>query len=274
MREGLDLARRVGDQGAVLRFSNNAGFTSFESGQWDEGLRLLEGPLSEDLSWIHRTALLSNALVIRAARGESIEPQLAELRGLLPEDADAANLAVPLDPEAWMALARGDLDGARDAWQRMMDLVGSSIPYASSAAARAALWLRDGASAESLLARLDAMGVHGAVVETRRETIKAGLAALAGEMDESAAAFTSAVKHWRDLGLDWYAALTATDAAILIGPARPEVITLAAWAGALMDRVGALPFRARLDEAMGHAGSVDAPGTGLELRPADAVATT
>ncbi len=44
MREGLAIARRVGDRRLMLRLANNVGFSEFLVGQWEEGLATLEEP--------------------------------------------------------------------------------------------------------------------------------------------------------------------------------------------------------------------------------------
>ena len=85
-RDGLALARRVGNRVAVLRFVNNLGYTAFLTGDWDEALEHLDGQLTEDLEGTDRIALLGNSVVVHACRGEDVGEQLAELRRLLDED--------------------------------------------------------------------------------------------------------------------------------------------------------------------------------------------
>ena len=273
MREGLAIARRVGDRRLALRLSNNIGFTEFIVGQWDEGLATLEEPLSEELDWSIRVSMGGNALVIRAFRGEPLIEELAELERLVAEAPDPIAEINLQDARGHKALADGRLADARSAWHRMIELDRGAGPSYHYNTARAALWGADADGARSDLAAIDATGVHGRVVETRRLTIRAGLAALDGLTAESVASYRDALRAWKELGLANDEALTALDMAILLGPSVPEVGPPAAAARAFFARVGARPLLARLDEAMGVSISVE-PATGVDVRPADAVATT
>jgi hypothetical protein len=118
--------------------------------------------------------------------------------------------------------------------------------------ARAALWDRDTDGARLDLANLDATGVHGRVIETRRATIRAGLAALEGSTAESVAGYREAIRAWHDLGLANDEAFSGLDMAILLGPSVPEVGPPAGSAREFFLRVGGRPFLERLDAAMGR----------------------
>jgi tetratricopeptide (TPR) repeat protein len=253
MREGLALARRVGDRRMMLRFINNVGFTAFETGDWDGGLAELEEGLADDLDPRDRVSLLGNALVVRAWRGESIDDGLAELERLIEGSSDPSLLTPLLDAQASAALAAGRHEEARHAWHRMIGIDSSQGPQYLYQTARAALWDGDREGAEADLAALNATGVHGLVVEARRITIRAGLAALEGRSPEAVATYRDAIRSWRDLGVAVHGALTALDMAILLGPSVPEVAPIAAAAREFFVRVGARPFIDRLDAALGGA---------------------
>ena len=113
MREGLALARKVGDRLAMLRFMNNVGYTAFVVGDWDGGLAVLEDGLAEDLDRPDRIVILSNALIIRACRGESVADGLAELERATEGETDIGLRAAVDDLRANAALAQGQLGDAR-----------------------------------------------------------------------------------------------------------------------------------------------------------------
>ncbi|MDP2624304.1 MAG: hypothetical protein Q8Q29_10965, partial [Actinomycetota bacterium] len=253
MREGLALARRVGDRRATLRLTNNVGFSEFIVGQWDEGLSTLEEPLREDVEWTTRAAITGNALVIRAFRGEPVTSELAELERLLGDTPDPNIVVNLLDAQGSQAFASGRLTEARSIWHRMISIDSGAGPAYYYQTARAALWDRDPEGARMDLASLDATGVHGRVIETRRATIRAGLAALEGHTAESVAGYREAIRAWHDLGLANDEAFSALDMAILLGPSVPEVGPPAASAREFFLRVGGRPFLERLDAAMGGA---------------------
>ncbi|MEP6469491.1 MAG: adenylate/guanylate cyclase domain-containing protein, partial [Chloroflexota bacterium] len=76
-RDGMELARRVGDRSSMLRSMNNMGYSAYLAGDWDGALAVLDAGLSEDPETPDRVALLSNALIVRACRGEPVADGLA-----------------------------------------------------------------------------------------------------------------------------------------------------------------------------------------------------
>ena len=142
--------------------------------------------------------------------------------------------------------------GAR--WHGSQGFQGPEFLYR---AARPALWRLDREAAAADLEALDATGVHGRVVEIRRLTIRAGLAALDGHVAEALARYDEALRGWRDLRLPWDEALTSIDMAILLDPTHPEVQAAGASGREILSRLRASPFLARLDAALAVSGSAD-----------------
>ena len=110
------------------------------------------------------------------------------------------------------------------------------------------------------------------MVEIRRLTIRAGLAALDGNVVEALAQYGEALRGWRDLRLPWDEALTSIDMAILIDPTRPEVQAAGASGREILSRLRATPFLARLDAALaalGPAETVAAPALAASTHARD-----
>ncbi|MGZ6299617.1 MAG: hypothetical protein ACXWMN_03875, partial [Candidatus Limnocylindria bacterium] len=265
-RDGLVLARRAGHRVGVLRLVNNLGYTAFVTGDWDEALEHLDGQLTEDLEGTDRIALLGNSVIVHACRGEDVGKRLAELRRLLDEDPLRMTADVD-DAVGNAAMADGRLRDARTAWRHLADQDAINAPEFNYRAARPALWDRDVEAARSDLAALDATGVHGSVVELRRLTIRAGLAALEGRPADALGQYREALRGWHGLGLAWDEALTGLDMAILLEPSEPEVRTVAEATRQILVRLGARPFLERLDGAMGRS-------TSAELSPSRAAEPT
>jgi class 3 adenylate cyclase/tetratricopeptide (TPR) repeat protein len=271
MRDGLALARKVGDRLAMLRFMNNIGYTSFVVGDWNGGLAVLEDGLAQDLDRPDRIIILSNSLIIRACRGESVADGMAELESETEDESSAELLAGVDDLRANAALARGQLDDARAAWLRMVTGIAALAPQDLYQAARPALWMGDMESVRGDLAALDATGVHGRVIEARRVTLRAGIAALEGRRAEAVTLYRESLRAWRDMQLEWEEALAALDMAIVLGPAEPEVVAAGAAAREIMVRLGAQPFLERLDAALAATTPVAGPQSSvadLPVRPA------
>jgi tetratricopeptide (TPR) repeat protein len=252
-REGLTLSRRLGHRNRMLMFINNIGYTGFLAGDWDSALAELESALAEDLDWRHRIAILGNALIVHAARGESIAEGIAEMERLGADITDPEVRVAVLDPMGNAALASGRLEESRSAWQDIVKLDRSQAPEFLYRAARPALWARDLAAARNDLAALDATGVHGPVVETRRATLRAGIAALEGRTGDALALYREALRGWRDLRQPWDEALTVIDMATLLDPSEPDVSRATGSAREFLARVGAKPFVERLDAALARA---------------------
>jgi class 3 adenylate cyclase/tetratricopeptide (TPR) repeat protein len=271
MREGLELARRTGERGIMLRFANNVGFTAYLSGEWDEAIATLEEPLAEGVDPIQRAVMLGNALVVRASRGESIADGLAELDSLTGggDDPDSALLKVCMyDAQGSEAFAAGRFGDARRAWHRVVELDTTQGPPYYYQSARAALWDRDLDAARSDLRALDETGVHGGVIEIRRATIRAALAALEGRSREAAIAYRQAIRDFEDQHLAFDASLTALDMSAFVGMSEPEVGPIAAAAREFFARVGARPFVERLDAAVGAASTASQETDGMPVEVA------
>ena len=265
VREGLALARRVGDRSSMLRFINNVGYTAFLAGDWDVALAELDAGLAEEnLERAHHVDMLSNALIVRACRGEPVAEGLAQLELMIAGNTEPYDSAPVEDAKANAALAEGRLDDARAAWRRNAELIAWLAPSSFYQAARPALWNRDVAAVQADLAALDATGFHGSVVELRRMTIRAGLAAMEGRSADALALYREALRGWRDAGLPWDQALTGIDMATLLEPSEPEVRSAAGSAREILVRLGAKPFLQRLDAAMARSGSAEARTTGAQ----------
>jgi class 3 adenylate cyclase/tetratricopeptide (TPR) repeat protein len=257
-RDGFELARRIGHRPRLLLFANNIGYTAFLTGDWDGGLAAMESPLAEDLERTDRMLLLSNVVIIRASRGEDVSDALAELEEMAKSEADQMRGAL-LDAQANADLAQGRLREAAAAWRGLAAVTASYGPIAYYQAARPMLWAGDLEGARADLAAIDATGVHGRVVELRRRTIQAGIAALEGRAAEALNLYRDALRGWYDLGLVWDGVLTTIDMVTLLDPSETEVRDAADTARTTLVRLGARPYIDRLDAALARPREATAP---------------
>ena len=117
-------------------------------------------------------------------------------------------------------------------------------------AARACLLRGDASGAAADLDALEATGAHGPWNEARRVSIRAGLAALDGRTADALGLYADALRRFRDLGVAFDEALTATEMATLLDPTLPEVVAAADAARGILTRLRARPFLDRLEAAM------------------------
>ncbi len=271
-REGLALGRRTGQRDQMLKFINNVGYTAFLTGDWAEALAVLDEGLAEDLEPGTRTWLLSNALILRANRGEPVTGGLAELEQLTSLHGDP-NLMLPtLDTKANAALAEGRLDDAREFWGRAAALSASHAPSSLYQRARGAIWSGQTDEVRSDLEALDATGFHGRVVEVRRLTLRAALAAMEGQSAAALGLYRDALTSWHELGMAWDEALTGVDMVSLLDPTEPDVRAVAESTRAILERLGAKPYLDRLEAALNRQAAERVPVLSVASAPTESVA--
>jgi tetratricopeptide (TPR) repeat protein len=263
--EGLTLARRVGHRQFEREFINNLGYTSFLVGEWDKGLAEFDAVLAQDLETVGRIWLMSNALIIRANRGEDIREALAELAQLATLVDDPHVSTAPHDTYGNLAQAEGRYEDAQREWLYIGEHWTSQAPASYYQAARPALWTSDLAAVRKYSADLDATGVHGPVVEARRVNLRAAIAALEGRTREAQALYKEALHNWRDLKVTWEEALTGLDMAMVLDPADPEVAAVIRSTRDILTRLGAKPYLEKLEAAAARSKpQMPAPGRPVE----------
>ena len=181
-------------------------------------------------------------------RGEDSEAAFAQLEQHVAESTETQAIASVDEAHAGVALARGDtrraLELARRSYERMI----GPDSFSLQVAARAAAWLGDAGAVSDVLKILD--GEPGRVPAVVRREGQAALAALDGRRSEALVGFHDAIRRWRELGLEFEAAVCALNLVTLLGPSEPEVQTAADDAAALFERVGAKPMQKLLDAAL------------------------
>ena len=270
-REGLALARRVGHRALMYQLINNIGYIGFLSGDWDGALAEMDGALSDDLDPGTRMWILSNELIIRASRGEALDEGIAELDRLASVSTDLGSTIGTKDTKANAAQANGRLADAQDHWLEIAAVWPSAAPASYYQAGRPALWSGDIGALRRYRDALDATGFHGPVVEARRATMNAGIAALEGRNREALAAYLEALGAWRDLRIVWEEALTGLDMVTALDHKVPEVRAVADSTRQIFERLGARPYLARLDDVLSNLPADSADST---RQPAQTEAVT
>ncbi len=255
----MAVARKAGHRAAVISAVGNFGYTAFLGGEWDAALELMAPYLEEDIAARDRLVILNNMNVIRASRGEQIADALAEMKRLGQQMSGIWQLFVA-DPEANAALAAGDLVRARELYEEIAEDDLGQAPEYVYRAVRAALWQGDVDNARTLLRRFDETGADGPVVDARRATMKAGVAAAEGRSSEAVALYRDALERWRTVHGRWDEALTGVDMVTLMDPAQPEVAAVIAPTRAILEGLRAQPFLERLDTAIARGAPRLTPG--------------
>jgi tetratricopeptide (TPR) repeat protein len=247
--ETIELSRKAGDRASVLNTVGNFLYAGFLAGEWDRALDMAATYLDEDLSPRAQLVILTNLLVIRAARGEDVREDLDELEVIGKALSGSWHLFLA-DPEAAAAMAAGDLKQAHDLYIEIADTDLSQAAEYLYRAARCALWTRDIDDAKGLLARLDETGAQGPTISARRKTMVAGVVALERQTPEALSLYREALAAWRGVHCVFDEAMTGLDMAELLDPADPEVAAAVNASRLIFDRLRAAPYLARLEAAV------------------------
>ena len=205
----------------------------------------------------HDNAARMRHAEILGLRGEDVESELQALTERVEKMTELQAQASVTEVRALVALARGEFTVALDLARRAYTINLAPDGTAPQTAIRAASWLGDTASVAESLGVLE--GNPGRVTAAIRREGQAALAALQGRRGEALADFLDAIRRWRELGLEFEAAVCGLSLVTMLGPSDPEARTAAADAGAVFERLGAQPLLTLLEKAMRAAPPVADP---------------
>ncbi len=247
-REGLEIARSIGNRWGSRYLLGNAAEAALESGDWDWArAQLAELLARDDLSLLEQFHAGAVDLPFRAFRGEALSAELERLAALARTFSDPQITHGFGEVRMGVALGAGDLAEVctvADA-QLAVPMWG---PESAAGGARAAIWLGDVARARHFAEAY--AGRQGRRTDAAHRTNHAGLAALESRTGEARSLYREALGLWRDAGALWSRALTVIDMAVTGSLDAVDDRPLIEEARSFLDRVGARPFTARLDAAL------------------------
>jgi tetratricopeptide (TPR) repeat protein len=252
-RAGITMAQRLGLKSMAAVLVGNAAATAARTGDWDAAIEDINA-LGEDLDNSLMILLLASKAWFASSRGTGAAELLARLEEMVRDEEDTSTRAQVLDVRAWNAFASGRGTEARSRWQEILDVTSAGATDIRAMMARSALWDRDAAGARQQLELMNAGGSYGRAIDASRAIIEAGIGALEGRPNEVLGQFRDALRTWEELGLPWDQALTALDMVLLLPAGMPARREAAALARPILARLGATPFLALLDTAVGTSG--------------------
>ena len=238
-KEVAALARRTGHRDMILNNAGNAGYVGYLAGEWDWGLAEIDAALADNVEPRDGLLLLNNALVIRAARGESIEEGIKKLEQMGKEMSGTQWHLFVSDPDANAGMAVGDFERAKKGFVEVAEFDSSQAPEFYYRAARVGLWSRDVGEAQRLYDLMVGTGGFGPLIAARKATIRGGIAALEGRPAEALSLYREAMRGWRDTGAVWDEALTGIDMAELLDSNDQEVAEFITSARVILERLRA-----------------------------------
>ena len=249
-RRGLATARRIGDRSWIFNFREKVEQALWLIGAWDECLDEAAAGLEEGPEPGDRQSFLNAVIRMRALRGEPVAQNLDELSRTADLVTDPQTLWTTVEEPAFASFGEGNLAEAGESWRVGAPRFGLKAHSWLYRAAETAIRLRDADTASADLAALDALGLHGPLIEHRRASIEAGRAALAGHLEEAARLYDVTLRGFRELGAPLDESLATLDMAILLDPADADVRAAAEAGRDSLVRLRAAPLLALLDAAL------------------------
>jgi class 3 adenylate cyclase/tetratricopeptide (TPR) repeat protein len=249
--DGVEIALRRGYDGWASSLLGNAAECALVVGEWtvvsEQADRLAE--TAGDWPW--GAAPNVARAILAAYRGDdrSAAARLDEVRAVTAGSADPQIRSAVLETEARIDLAAGRLEDALTKLGAAREVIGETGGGNSAfhVAIRAAVWARDPAALEHVLADARREARPGRWVRTELDVGAAASAALDGRSAEAEAIYERAIESLRALRADFQLAQALADRAILL-PDRPGAAADAAEARAILEPLGARPFLAHLPD--------------------------
>ncbi|MFN8623052.1 MAG: AAA family ATPase [Chloroflexota bacterium] len=261
-REGLTLARRLGERSLAAFLLGNAIESAIDAGRWD-WIRE-ERPDEQDLDGLEgadRAALLYSVLEFRVLIGEPIED--AEWQTFLDLIGGLQSMYSTLA----VAIRRyldGDSAGARADMHRRAGSDKINAPSSLLLAAQIAAFSGDLVGLRDDLAAYRATRARGPVIAGHHLELEAATLALEGRREDALRGFREAIAIFRDLDLPWQEALAGYTVACCLGTAD-DTRDILETTLTIMDTLGAAPFAARV-RAVLAGGPTDAASQATRVR--------
>jgi class 3 adenylate cyclase/tetratricopeptide (TPR) repeat protein len=243
-RDGHELSLRFGMRGYAFYMLGNAAELAIRLGNWDWAQAETEAAVAATENDLAARMRLAE---IRGLRGMDVAE---EFQGIADQTAAMTEIQAPAsvaEVRALVALAQGDSREALDLARRSYGIAVAPDATAAQTAVRAAAWLGDAQAVRHAIGAMD--GQVGRVPAAIRREAEATLAGLEGRRSDALAAFTDAVRRWRELGFEFEAAVCALNLVTVLGVAEPEAVAAAEEADAVFERLGAKPFAELLAKA-------------------------
>jgi len=244
--EGIDTARRLGMKSFAYYHAANVVTPAMRLGELDMAMAKLDELAEMNLDDLTRTVIDDGRAEILRLRGQGGESRATRRIEAARAESDPQELVNGYSTAIWESFADGRHGSALEAARALLAAPSAfSPPDARFDAGRTALHAGDLALASQALDTLG-LGIGGAS-DGDMAALRAGIAALGGDVDGALAAYRTALWIYRDLGMRLDIALTGLDMAVFLPGDVPDVVAAAGAARAILAEIGAKPLLARLE---------------------------
>ncbi len=241
-RDGLVLARRLGERATEVVLMGNVTEDCLRTGEWAWAIGELDNAINLDIDAASRRALILVRAKYHALLGQLTDADIAEMErpteGFEDIDVDVGAYEV----RATRAIGEGDWRAALDAYAVVVEQSRLNAPYVLPMIGWLATLAGDPTQARAAVDHLYELGTRGRATEGGRTAILAGIAALGGDRAAAQVGFRQALAQLRELGLPYDEALVTMAAVSCLGADDPETLGWATRAADFLDEVGATPL--------------------------------
>jgi class 3 adenylate cyclase/predicted ATPase len=256
IREGLELAEKVGDRQMTLWLAAIASFHEYCAGRdWNAALALVERYLDRELEPFDRINLGQKRVWILAEQGEEVGDEFAELEKLAADVSDTQLRALQEVTRARIALSQGHPEEGFDAVMRAIDIEPGFTWLSTDLACEAAVWLRDLERIRGFAARQAELASPGRVNELWTLQVEAAVAALEDRKAEAVRLYGEVMRRWREMATYRFVAQRGLEFLTLVGRDEPGARAAGEEAREIFARLSARPALARLDTLLGEPAS-------------------
>jgi tetratricopeptide (TPR) repeat protein len=232
-------------------FGANVAGMAMHQGRFDIAREALDEALSYDVEAPDRFIVVTIAIIQRVIQGEPYQAMLDEASEFAAAWHEQNALVQLNASRGWIGLIEGRYAEGAAASFRSVSIIASGASEDLPVAARASLWAEQPEDAQRALDQLRAIGGHGRMIHAQLTTMAAGIAAAEGRIEEAAASYGEAIRHWRELSSLFDMGLCELDFVKFVGGERPEVVAAADEARAIFREIGSPALLRRLDETLG-----------------------
>ena len=252
LRDGLEIARRLGQRGWFIALAGFAVGAAIDAAEWDWAVALADEVFQGDVPPNDRLNIGVWVAQLDAMRGRSpeAEARLDELAPLLDEVTNIGDRGIYWWARSNVATATGRFEDAYQAGIKAAEISPANAEIAHTLAASAAVFLRDEERVRGSLEVMERVGRQGRVSTNGLDEFRAAILAFEGRPSEAVRLYLEVTRRFHDLGAPVPAAIATIEAVTLLGLEDPQIRALVDEARALWTKLGAQAMLERLDEAI------------------------
>jgi len=270
-RDGLSLARRLGERAQEVVLTGNIAEDALRTGEWAWAVGELDAAINLDIDAASRRAMVLVRAKYHALMGHLTDDDVAEMERLIEGAGDADVDTSVFEIASIQAISEAQWRKAYDALAVVAEKSRLNAPYVLPNMGWLAVLSGDATLARSTIDRLFELGTRGRATDAGRAAVLAGAAAIDGDRMAAMSGYRAAFAAFRELELPWDAALVTMSAVSCLGADDPETLGWATTAADWLDEVGAAPIAAQLSKLVEQTGAtaINAARAALAGAPAE-----